>query len=360
MRQLVHKLSSWLVGFKKNKKINKSGILFFLILFLIFIQVLIMNPKDIGSPNQDPKTVEEIQKMAVSQNKKSNQKSVEQQMKGVHLVENSNRMKGWELFAEVANGSADAQWVLKKVKIDFFAEDQSSYTVTGDVGEIDGATKNILIRGQVITTSTNGYSFKTNDLHFIAENKSLKSDDSVVMNGPADQTGGGFELNGIGFVIDLNKNKMSIMSSVQAHKVIKEKNIDLNSESAVFSNKNQEGQFSGRVRLKYDKSLITSPEAFFKYSSTEKKLKTILLKDKVTIKESDRVGSCQELEIDFGNDAEGDQMILRGSPKVQMQDDEITGNEIVFTDGGQKVKINNVKVTGFGNEKMSDTQKDKK
>ncbi len=352
MRQLVHKLNKFI----KLVIIKKSGILFFLILFLIFIQILILNPTEISSVHQELKTAEQIQSLANSQKKNSNQKSVEQQMKGVHLVENSNRMKGWELFAEEANGSADSQWVLKKVKIDFFAEDQSSYTVTGDVGEIDGATKNILIRGQVITTSTNGYSFKTNDLRFFAENKTLKSDDSVTMNGPADQTGSGFELNGVGFVIDLIKNKMSILSSVQAHKIIKTKIFDLDSDSAIFSNKNQEGQFIGQVHLKYDKSILTAPEAFFKYSSNNKQLKTILLKDNVTMKESDRTGSCRELEMDL----ELDQMTLRGSPKVQMQDDEITGNEIVFTDGGQKVKINNVKVTGSTNEKIHDAKKDTK
>ncbi len=310
-----------------------------LILFFIFIQFLVFNPTDLNSDPSELKTAEQIEQLAQSQ---KSQKSIEQKMSGVHLVENFNRVKGWELFAEEANGSADAQWVLKKVKIEFFAEDQSSYTVIGDVGEIDGSTKNILIRGEVITTSTNGYQFKTNDLRFEAKSKSLKSDDRVEMKGPQDQSGPGFLLNGIGFNIDLNKNKMMILSSVEADKIIQNKKFNLNSNQAMFSNKNQEGQFLGNVRLKYDKTLIEAPEALFKYSGEQKQLKTILLKDKVFLKELGRKGICNELEIDL----ELDQMTLRGSPKVQMEEDEITGEEIVFTDGGQKVKINNVKVTG--------------
>lgn len=336
------------------KKINKSAVILGLILFLIFIQILIVNPTEVGSStSQDLKTTEQIKNLANSQ---KNQKSVEQQMKGIHLVENSNRLKGWELFAEEANGSTDAQWILKKVKIEFFSEDQSSYTVVGDVGEIDGATKNILIRGQVVTTSTNGYLFKTNDLRFIADTKSLKTDDSVIMKGPADQSGTGFELNGIGFNIDLNKNKMSILSLVQAHKVIHQKKFDLTSNQAWFSNKNQEGQFTGDVRLTYNKTMIKSPEAVFKYSSEEKKLKTIVLADVVTMKESDRSATCRELEMNL----DLDQMILRGSPKVRMQDDEITGNEIIFSENGQKIKINNVKVAGaFLDKASSDKASDK-
>ncbi len=335
MRPLALKLNNFIRFFK----LNKSAVFLLLILFFIFIQFLIINPTNTGSGQQELKTAEQIKKLANSQ---KNKKSVEQKMKGIHLVENSNRLKGWELFAEEANGSTDAQWVLKKVKIEFFAEDQSSYTVTGDVGEIDGTTKNILIRGQVITTSTNGYSFKTNDLRFDAKTKSLKSDDSVEMNGPNDQSGSGFELNGIGFNIDLNKNKMSILDAVQARKIISQKKMIMTSNQAYFSNKSQEGQFIGRVNLTYNQTLIKAPEALFRYSATEKKLKTILLTDSVTISETDRKGTCKELEIDLENDL----MILRGSPKVQMQDDEITGNEIVFSDGGQKVKINNVKVSG--------------
>ena len=348
MRLLLHKLSKLSLLKKKYlKKINSSGLLFGLIVFLIFIQILILNPTEITSRQNDSKnndsqnlkTAEQIQNLARS---KSTSKAVEQKMKGIHLVENLNKLKGWELFAEEATGSSDAQWVLKKVKVEFFAEDQSSYTVTGDVGEIDGLTKNILIRGQVITTSTNGYLFKTNDLRFVAENKSLISDDSVDMTGPADQSGSGFALNGIGFKIDLNKNEMSILQTVQAHKVIDKKNFDVNSERAFFSNKNQEGQFLGSVILKYDKTHITAPQAFFKYSNSEKKLKTILLKDKVVLKEFEKSATCKELEFDLEND----KMTLRGSPKVQMKDDELTGEEIIFLDNGQKVKVNNVKVMG--------------
>lgn len=343
MRQLVHRLSNFITQFKFFKKITKSEILFFLILLFIFIQFLMFNPTDLSTNNVELKTAEQIKNLA---NSSQNKKSVEQKMSGIHLVENSNRIKGWELFAEEATGSADSQWILKKVRVEFFAEDQSSFKVTGDVGEIDGTTKDILIRGQVITTSTNGYLFKTNDLSYVANTKSLKSENTVEMTGPNDSSGSGFILNGIGFTIDLVKNKMSILDSVQAHKIINTKNFDLVSNQAIFSNKNQEGEFFGAVEMKYDKMLIQAPQALFKYSNQNKELKKILLKDKVTFKESERSGSCKELEIDLSSDVGGDRMTLRGQPKVQMNDDEITGQEIVFTNGGQKVKINNVKVNG--------------
>lgn len=335
MRQLVHKLSN----FEYFKKINKSGIFLFLILFLIFIQFLIFNPTETNMPMAELKTAEQIQNLA---NIQKNKKTVEQKATGVHYLEISNKIKGWEMFAAEATGSAEEQWILKKVKIIFFTEDQSKYTVVGDLGEVDGKTKNILIRGQVITTSTNGYRFKTNDLNFDSASKSLKSDNSVEMNGPSDDGGSGFILNGVGFSINLKTNTMSILELVQAQKIISQKRFDITSNRAVFSNKNQEGHFHGQVKLKYDKTVIQAPEALFKYSHEQKKLKTILLRDQVNLKDLDRTATCRELELDL----ELDHMTLRGSPKVQMQDDIITGQEIIFTDGGQKVKINNVKVSG--------------
>ncbi len=39
-------------------------------------------------------------------------------------------------------------------------------------------------------------------------------------------------------------------------------------------------------------------------------------------------------------------MTLRGQPKVQQGEDEIVGKEIVFLDGGKRVKINQVVIKG--------------
>ena len=317
-------------------KLNKTSVLFYLILFLIFVQLLIFSPSEINNSSGELKTADQIKKLADSQKSK---KSIEQKMRGIHLVENANNQKGWELFAEEAEGSSDTSWVLKKVKIDFYAEDQSHYTVVGDVGEIDSGSKNILIRGEVVTRSTNGYEFKTNDLKFVSENKVLKSDDTVQMSGPDDRSGKGFILNGVGFRIDLRKNKMSILSFVEANKIIEKSFFEIKSNTAEFSNKTQQADFAGNVSLKYDKISMKAPIAQFQYSNEDKMLKTIFLKNGVQMFEIGRSGLCQEVEMDL----EQDKMTLRGSPKVQMGEDEIFGDEIVFLDGGKKVKVKNVR-----------------
>lgn len=329
----------------RKLKLNKISIFLSVVIGLIFIQALLMAPQDI-SPSEtsaakqksakEQSTKDEAEKLASI----GKRKAVEQKMVGVHLVENSNNAKGWELYADEATGSSEELWVLKKVKVEFFNENESSFVVSGDVGEINGQTKNMVIRGQVITQSSNGYQFETNDMNYIAETKILTSDNLVRMLGPDDKNGAGFKLNGQGFRIDLAKNKMYIESNIEASKAVDGKNFQVTSNAAEFSNKNQEALFSGNVFMKFDKTTITAPQAFFRYSEKQKALESILLKDQVVLKDEGKSAVCQQLLMNLVTDV----MTLSGHPKVQMGEDEIQGEEIVFLEGGKKVKMNKVKI----------------
>ncbi|AZZ37668.1 LPS export ABC transporter periplasmic protein LptC [Bdellovibrio sp. qaytius] len=328
----------------RKLKLNKISIFIAVVVGLIFVQALLMAPQDI-SPSEtsaskqkaaNEKSKEEIEKLAAN----GKRRAVEQKMVGVHLVENSNNAKGWELYADEATGSSDELWVLKKVKVEFYNENESSFVVSGDVGEINGQTKNMVIRGQVVTQSTNGYQFETSDLNYIAESKMLTSDSAVRMLGPEDKNGPGFNLNGQGFKIDLAKNKMYIESNIEANKAMDNKTFRVSSSAAEFSNKNQEALFSGNVNMKFDKTTITAPQAFFKYSEKQKALESILLKDQVVLKDEGKSAVCQVLLMNLIEDT----MTLSGHPKVQMGEDEIQGEEIVFLEGGKKVKMNKVKI----------------
>lgn len=319
-------------------KLSKYSVLFFFIVLFIFLEVLIISPTVLEKPTEEHLEYQKLQALAQSNNKTS----VEQKMSGIHLVENSENEKGWELFAVEATGTAESQWSLKKVKVQFYAKDDSSFTVTGDVGEIDGTTKDIIIRGNVITTSSNGYSFKTDSIRYVSSVKKMSSNDTVEMQGPPDQKGSGFKLTGLGLSVDVALNKMNILSHVEANKVIDNKNFDLKSNEAEFSNRSHAASFAGNVRMNLGKSYVESPLAFFKYSQRAKLLESISLKNGVKLIEEDKRATADELEIDLLND----KMTLRGQPKVQQGSDEIRGQEIVFLEGGKKVKINQVNVKG--------------
>lgn len=324
-----------------KQKLSRYSLVFVVIVFFIVLEVLIISPRVLEKPNDEHFEYEKIK--ALSESKKSN--AVEQKMVGVHYVENSATQKGWELFATEASGTTDLQWILKKVKVHFFTNDNSSFTVTGDVGEVDGTSKDMVVRGNVTTSSSNGYSFKTDSLRYVAKFKQMTSPDAVEMLGPPDVKGSGFKLNGVGLLVDIQKNKMTILDRVEAQKVIEKKNFTLNSLMAEFSNKNHEAWFSGRVKMNLGPTFVEAPNAFFKYSNQTKALEKIILKKGVKLLENDKRATCEEIEFDL----EADKMTLRGQPRVMQGEDEITGQEIVFLDGGKKVKINQVNVKGRKN-----------
>ena len=319
-------------------KLSRYSLLFTVIVLFIFVEALIISPRILEKPNDEHVEYEKIKAMADSKKKGS----VEQKMVGVHYVENSPTSKGWELFATEASGTADSQWILKKVKVHFFSNDNSSFTVTGEVGEVDGASKDMVIRGNVTTTSSNGYSFKTDSLRYVAKFKQMTSSDAVEMIGPPDVKGTGFKLRGVGLLVDIQKNKMTILDQVEADKIIEKKNFTLKSLSAEFSNKSQEALFSGQVKMKLGPTFVEAPNAFFKTSLKTKALQKITLYKGVKMAELDKKATCEEIEFDL----ETDKMTLRGQPRVQQGDDEIVGQEIVFLDGGKKVKINRVDIKG--------------
>ncbi len=323
----------------RTPKLNKYTLLFIILLAFIFLEILFVSPKILEKPSDDITQYQKIQNLAASQKKDS----VEQKMLGVHLVENDENKKGYVLFASEASGTSDSQWVLKKVKVQFFSDNNSNFTVMGEIGEIDGTTKDMIIRGDVLTTSTNGYQFKTDSLKYSAKEKLMKSSDAVYMQGPADNKGPGFKLKGIGLRVDIKSNKMEILEQIETNKVIDQKEFNLTSDSAEFSNSSQEAVFHGHVKMMLGTSHLASPKAHFYYSKSAKSLERIILTQGVKLVEKEKTATCDELEINLLED----KMTLRGQPKVQQGDDEIHGQEIVFLDGGKKVKINQVNVKGI-------------
>ena len=320
----------------KIRRPSNSKLLFTLIACIVFVEILITSPRLLEKESADP---EDESDSAITADTDGNKDTVEQKMRGVHLVENSAHEKGWELFAVEAVGTANAQWVVKNVKVQFFSENQSNYIVTGDLGEIDGNSKDMIIRGNVTTTSSNGYSFNTDSIRYVAKEKIMTSNDKVLMQGPSDKSGSGFKLTGERFLVDMVKNKMSILDQIVAKKTMKDKKFDLTSKRADFSNKNQEASFAGDVKMKLGTTFVKAPLALFIYSAVTKSLEKIILNDKVEFTDADKKGFCREIEFNLADNM----MTMRGQPKVLQGEDEIRGHEIVFIDGGKKVKINKEK-----------------
>lgn len=313
---------------------NLKRILFSLLLIFIIVEVVFIFPKKLESTNS-----------IVDESNLSEEKAkAEQKMDGVHLVESQKGNRDWELFAAKARGyQGQGDWFLNKVKVQFYNKEKMDFVVTGDEGEIDGKTRNMKIKGHVVTKSINGYTFYTDELYYQSAQRKIISPGKLKMTGPSDEQGEGLVLDGYNMHVLVDDSEMRIFKDVKATKKLKNQQVlNIQSEMAQFSGLNKEAHFENNVSLLYNEMLIEGPDCYFNYSQNMNILEFIRFKGGVSVKDKKRRAVSQELEVSLRNNM----FRFNGNPKIYQDEDEIKGEEILFLDGGKKIKIQKVKATG--------------
>ncbi|MBL7556845.1 MAG: LPS export ABC transporter periplasmic protein LptC [Bdellovibrionaceae bacterium] len=313
---------------KKTKKI-----LFSLLLIFILVEVIFIFPQQIEKLDRET--------METADNQKKER--VEQKMKGVHLVESQRGARDFELHAEKARGyQQEGDYFLDKVKVQFYNLDANDFTVTGNEGEVDGKTKNIKIKGNVVTKSANGYTFYTDEIFYNFAMRKIISPGKIKMVGPSDDQGDGLKLDGYNMHILVDINEMKIFKDINAFKPMNSnQNLKITSEMATFSGKNKEAHFENNVMLNYGSMLIRGPDCFFIYSGNMKSLERINVKGGVELTDKKRRATSQDLVVDLQKAT----LRFTGSPKIYQDEDEIAGEEILLLDGGKRLKIQKVKAS---------------
>lgn len=316
------------------------NLLFVVLLVLLFFEVLIVFPKKL-----EKQAVEaEAENAAIPvASEPADPKVVlaEQKMKGVHLVESQQGKRDWELFSESAEGTQGAKsWKLKQVRVLFYTKEKVEFTVTGDEGRIDSQSKDLNIEGHVITRSNNGYTFETPSIFYYAGKREIQSPENVLMRGPKDANGEGLVLKGRKMVSYVDESRMVIQENVSAEKKAKDgKKFEVTSHSAEFSGKNREARFLGQVKITYNNMKLEGPEASFLYDSAEDLLSSVSVKGGVKVSDVDKFATSDTVNLDLL----ADKYVFDGHPKVIQNNDELIGQQIVFLDGGKKVKIEKMK-----------------
>ncbi len=213
------------------------------------------------------------------------------------------------------------------------------FVVVGDKGEIESQTKNMSIQGKVITTSSNGYKFESESIKYFSKERYLKAPDKIKMIGPSDEKGEGLTLDGVGMEAWVEKKEMKILSSVNAKKTLFEgKTFLINSDSAFFSGQSSSAKFIGSVELSLDNYKVRGPQAEFQNRTGTEFLQSIIVMGGAKVLGGDKFATAETITYDPYED----KYVLKGLPKVIQNQDEITGEQIVFLNGGKKVKVENI------------------
>lgn len=316
-------------------------VFFSLLLGLLLFEILVVFPGRLEQKDD----LEEKQKKLAQLGQSS-----QQIMRDFNLVETQNGQRDWELFAGGAEGTEEkAIWELKKVRVNFYSNEKIAYSVTGDRGQIDGKSKNMTIEGNVVTKSVNGYEFRAEQVYYLAAERKIRTPTQLTMLGPQDSQGAGLRLTGHLMTVFVEDSRMIIDSQVRASKVLTDqKKLQIQSDSAQFSGRDNEAKFLGHVKVSYEKMEIQGPQAIFSYQKGTNLLNAVLMNGGIQAVDAQKFASSENVTIDLLSQ----KMVFRGKPRLVQNNDELNGEEITFLDGGKKVKVENAKVNAnesFGN-----------
>lgn len=285
-----------------------------------------------------PTTIQEGETEAVQESLPENEiAEVDQIMRGVHLVEAGEGQREWELWAEEAKSLKIKEiWALKDVKAIFFGKDGTVFNVTGEKGEVHTVTKDMKVSGNVSIRSSNGYIFKTEAVNYSSEAKLLTSKDFVEMYGPKDEGGHSISLTGRGLNASLEDSQMQVLSRVRAEKSFKDKKrVSIRSNKALFSGQSKMARFIEDVVIDFENMRITGPQAEFQYDSQSKIVESMYVDGGVRVSDQDKWATSKNVKVDFTQD----KYTFKGSPRVVQNNDELRGQEIIFLNGGKRVKV---------------------
>ncbi|PIS11244.1 MAG: LPS export ABC transporter periplasmic protein LptC [Bdellovibrio sp. CG10_big_fil_rev_8_21_14_0_10_47_8] len=317
-----------------------SGLFFSFLLIFLFVEILLVFPSHLEEkPETEARPIEASSPEA--QNIPAGQTQTQQKMQGVHYSESRQGTRDWEFFSESAE-SVERQggWKLRNVKVLFYNNDKVDFTVTGDMGKVEPVTRDMQIEGHVVTTSSNGYVFRSPSAFYKATERLLYSPGHVSMTGPPEGKEKGLFLEGEEMETKVEEKIMTIKRQVKAQKVLRDgKKLEIFSESAEFSGQNRMAKFMQNVSIQVESLKMEGPEATFEYRPGVDILQSVVVKGGVKVSDVDKYATSDSVRFD----PEQNKFVFSGHPRVVQNSDELTGEEIVFIDGGKRVKVNKVK-----------------
>lgn len=274
----------------------------------------------------------------------TNLDKIQQRMQGGHLVESQGGKRDWELLSDVSisyQGRAD--WDLEGVEIRFYNSELQDLVVKGEKGNIDMATKNMRIEGHVRIETSNGYVFLAPYIEYVASTRLISCVEQVRVMGPLREGKRTLSLNARGIQIPVNERKMKLLNDVRGSQTLESGNIiKVMSDQAELSAQTQTAQFDGRVKLENGEQILRSQKAIFAYEETSKKFDFLEMRGGVELSQGSRRVVSEDLKIDFATQ----KLTFSGQPRLYQDEDELSGDKIIFLDGGKRVKVEKVKAKG--------------
>jgi len=124
---------------------------------------------------------------------------------------NAQGVKEWKLKSDTASYFQGNKMVgFKKVNATFYSKEGRTFTVRADKGTLNTEAKDFELSGNVVGTSSDGYTFRTETLTYTADKNQARTNMKVYLESPQ------FKLEGTGMVLDVKEQKLFLVKNVKA------------------------------------------------------------------------------------------------------------------------------------------------
>jgi LPS export ABC transporter protein LptC len=126
------------------------------------------------------------------------------------LTEEKEGVILWELEAKIAQSYRKGKrTLLENLRVTLHSQDGRIVTLRGDRGRIDERTRDMEVDGGVVVTSSDGLSLRTDSLQYSHSRREITTDAPVRIEGK------GVRISGVGLVMDLATERISILEEVE-------------------------------------------------------------------------------------------------------------------------------------------------
>jgi LPS export ABC transporter protein LptC len=130
----------------------------------------------------------------------------------IRFIEDKHGRKTWELEARLIEQYQDQNiLLLEEVKVTFFTEEGRSFILSGNQGRVYQDSKNFELVGDVVLTSSDGYSLKTHSITYDHKERKARTSDTVEIEGEQ------IRLVGKGMLVDMEAKTFKVLDQVKTH-----------------------------------------------------------------------------------------------------------------------------------------------
>lgn len=263
-------------------------------------------------------------------------KVYDQIMKKVNLSEykvNALGQKDWTLKADSAKSdSKDSQWLIEDSEVQLFKNNQQVVKILSQTGLLNTATKNFILKDEVISETLSGYIFKSVGLTYESKNEVFYSQGDIYIEGPKRST----VLQGSSFKGNVALGKMEIAGPIYCEQMIPDYDKPvIKSDNATVDIEQRHVKFIGKVLITIGDMTITAHEAEFRYNKQKGDIESLIVKGQVFAAQKTQSASAETLEIRVKEGV----FLFQGNPRFVSGENTLVGNEILLYNKGRSVQI---------------------